>query len=45
MNLYSAKGWKGLELWFDKTIGVKKYSSLIKSIIPLPIKRILKRYL
>ncbi len=41
--IYSEHGWSGLEKRFLKKIGIKKYSSFIKCIIPSKIKSFIKR--
>lgn len=41
---YYLNGWISIERLFNKTIGVRKYSSQVKSIIPQRIKRIVKRF-
>lgn len=41
--LYREHGWDALEVRFKKKVGIKKYSSQIKNLIPGPIKRWLKR--
>lgn len=43
--LYKLKGWAGLEKYYSDFIGVRKYESLIKSLIPHSMKRWIKRNL
>lgn len=43
VTLYGEQGWEALEVRFKKNIGIKRYSSQIKSMIPLKLKRWLKR--
>lgn len=42
LELYRSGGWNALEQMYQKKIGLKKYSSQIKAIIPQNIKRWLK---
>ena len=41
-GIYKQFGWKGLQKRFDSTIGIKKYSSIIKCFLPSRLKRLLK---
>lgn len=43
IELYKISGWNAVEERFNKNIGIKKYSSQIKSLFPASIKRFLKR--
>ena len=43
--LYKLKGWAGLEKYYSDFIGLRKYESLIKSLIPNSMKRWIKRNL
>lgn len=43
IDLYQKSGWEGLERRFEKNIGWRRYKSQIKNIIPIKIKKILKR--
>lgn len=43
LRIYDEEGWSGLENNFDKSVGLKKYISPVKSLIPQRIKRILKK--
>lgn len=42
LNLYQNGGWNALEQRYQKKIGLRKYSSQIKAVIPKKIKRWLK---
>ena len=42
LNLFVTEGWEALEERYQKKIGFKKYSSQVKAIIPLRLKRCLK---
>ena len=42
LQLYRSGGWKALEQRYQKKIGLRKYSSQVKAVIPLFIKRWLK---
>lgn len=42
IEIYTREGWEALEERFNKNIGLRKYSSLVKTLIPQKIKRILK---
>ena len=42
LKLYEKGGWAELELHHDTSLGIKKYSSCIKSLIPPALKRYLK---
>ena len=43
LALYRHTGWEGLDTRFERSIGWRRYTSQIKSLIPAPIKRRLKR--
>lgn len=43
INTYINKGWQGLEERYRKEIGIKKYSSQLKSLVPRKVKRVLKK--
>lgn len=42
LELYRSGGWNALEQRYQKRIGIRKYSSQIKAVIPLGLKRWLK---
>ena len=43
LELYADKGWNAVEERYKKNIGVRKYSSQVKSLIPKGVKKYLKR--
>lgn len=43
MELYRHTGWEGLQTRFQSSIGWRRHTSRIKSLVPVPIKRWLKR--
>lgn len=43
IEIYADKGWNAVEECYKKNIGIKRYSSQVKSLIPQGIKRHLKR--
>ena len=43
MQLYAQQGYPAVEQRFQKRMGIRKYSSQVKALIPAEIKRVLKR--
>ncbi len=43
LELYADRGWKAVDERFNKNIGVRKYSGVLKSMIPVRIKRTIKK--
>lgn len=43
LELYKEKGWEGIDRHFKKTLGVKRYSSRIKNMMPTWIKTKIKQ--
>ena len=43
IELYKKEGWESVDNRFNKVIGLRKYSSRIKSLLPSGIKNLLKR--
>lgn len=45
IKLYINEGWAGLDKRFNQSIGILKYSSQIKNILPKSLKRALKKHI
>lgn len=45
MNIYKAEGYIGVEKLYSKEVGIRRYKSRIKSIIPTKAKRVIKKYI
>lgn len=45
LDIYRKGGWKSMEDTFRKKRGIKRYSGYVKSLIPVKLKRVLKRYM
>lgn len=45
LKAYLEQGWEGLEKQYRKKVGLKRYVSFVKALIPAPVKRILKKHM
>ncbi|WP_294407009.1 Coenzyme F420 hydrogenase/dehydrogenase, beta subunit C-terminal domain [uncultured Clostridium sp.] len=45
MKIYKNEGYTGIENLYYKEVGIRRYKSRVKAIIPLKIKRIVKQYI
>lgn len=43
LDLYSKQGWEAVAKRFDNNIGLRRYSSIVKSLLPAKVKSLLKR--
>ena len=43
LDLYSKQGWEAVAKRFDNNIGLRRYSSVVKSLLPAKVKALLKR--
>lgn len=45
LDIYRRDGWKSIEETFRKKRGIKRYSGYVKSLVPVRLKRVLKRFM